>query len=298
MQENENLLIVKSNELIENFIFNATELELQILNYAVAITNPKWENKNVIYRISVADLVKTFEINSNRAWEFYRNALKRLMKKDYTYILNNGIDRTENLITRIDNPKDRKWLEFKFNDYISTRISCLTNFFTKYEIKYIAKFKSRYAFMLYEFFKMKLGQCAGNYSHNIHINAFKKNLGLNQKYQRFYDLNKIVLNHAKTNINKHSDIQLDYEVIKTGRTPTHIKFKAKYKKGKQPLIDTQKATTVADKKTTKALKQDKTIDYVKAQPIPDKTPEQINKDRSNINSLKDTMRKAGVKMQS
>ena len=47
----DNLVICKKNELIENFIFNATELELQILNYAVAITNPKWENKNLIYTI-------------------------------------------------------------------------------------------------------------------------------------------------------------------------------------------------------------------------------------------------------
>ena len=39
------LTVCKHNDLIENFIFNATELELQILNYAVAVTNPKWENK-------------------------------------------------------------------------------------------------------------------------------------------------------------------------------------------------------------------------------------------------------------
>ena len=38
--ESKELVVVKDNELIESFIFNATELELQILNYAVAITKP------------------------------------------------------------------------------------------------------------------------------------------------------------------------------------------------------------------------------------------------------------------
>ena len=49
-------IVVKQNDLIDNFIFNATELELQILNYAVAITNPTWQNKNLVYRIDIPEL--------------------------------------------------------------------------------------------------------------------------------------------------------------------------------------------------------------------------------------------------
>lgn len=55
------LIIVKDNELIENFIFNTTELELQILNYAVAITNPYWDNKDYVYKISIPELVATYK---------------------------------------------------------------------------------------------------------------------------------------------------------------------------------------------------------------------------------------------
>ena len=229
------LLVVKSNDLIENFVFNATELELQILNYAVAVTNPKWEYKNAIYRISVSELTKVFKTNSNRAWDLYRIALKRLMKRKYSYYLNDGTERTENLIIRVDRPSHNKWLEFKFNDYISARIKNLSVLFTQYEIKHISMFKSRYSFMLYEFFKMKLSQVNDNkYIHKISINTFKENLDISKKYDRTYDLKKIVLDRSRTNINKHSDIRINYEIIKTGRTPTHIKFSAKYKKGKSP----------------------------------------------------------------
>lgn len=229
------LLVVKSNELIENFVFNATELELQILNYAVAITNPKWESKNAVYRISISELTKIFKTNSNRAWDLYRIALKRLMQRKYSYFLDNGTERTENLVVRIDRPSHNKWLEFKFNDYISERIKNLSVLFTQYEIKHISMFKSRYSFMLYEFFKMKLSQITDKkYSHKISIYSFKKNLDISKKYERLYDLKKIVLDRSKLNINKHSDIYINYEIIKIGRTPTDIKFTAKYKKGKSP----------------------------------------------------------------
>ncbi len=241
------LLVVKSNELIENFVFNATELELQILNYAVAITNPKWESKNAVYRISISELTKIFKTNSNRAWDLYRIALKRLMQRKYSYFLDNGTERTENLVIRVDRPSHNKWLEFKFNDYISERIKNLSVLFTQYEIKHISMFKSRYSFMLYEFFKMKLSQITDNkYSHKISIDSFKKNLDISKKYERVYDLRKIVLDRSKLNINKHSDIYINYEIIKTGRTPTDIKFTAKYKKGKSPteILDNQKSENI------------------------------------------------------
>lgn len=235
-QEN-NLTVVKKNDLIENFVFNATELELQILNYAVATTNPRWENDNAIYRILIPDLVKIFKKNNNRSWEQYRVALSRLMKRTYAYD-DDHHKHIENLIIRTTSHKyDKTWLEFKFNGYISKRISNLTKLFTQYDIKNIAMFKSRYAFMLYEFFKMKLSKNNNKYVQKIEIDNFRKNLNLTDKYPIFKDLKNNVLEKAKININRHSDICSNYEIIKTGRTPTHIKFTVKYKKGKQPKIE-------------------------------------------------------------
>lgn len=234
MKKDCNLIIVKKNDLIENFIFNTTEFELHILNYAIAITNPRWENRNVIYRILIPDLVKIFKTkNNNRAWEQYRKALLRLMKRTYEYYDEYNNKHTENLIIRATSHEyDKTWLEFKFNDYISTRISNLSKLFTKYDIKNISKFKSKYAFLLYEFFMMKL--CHNNkYVKKIKVNNLRENLNLVNKYSSFKDLKNNVLEKAKININRYSDIQMGYEIIKTGRTPTHIKFTVKCKRGKE-----------------------------------------------------------------
>jgi plasmid replication initiation protein len=230
------LVVVKDNELIENFIFNATELELQILNYAVAVTNPYWEGNDHVYRISIPELVATYKTKSKNAYKVYREALERLQVRTYCY--NNGVKEvTENVLRKIiRDTTDNTYLEVCFNDYIARRLNNLKGLFTQYNIKNIAMFSSRYAFMLYEFFKMKLS-CSGEkkYTSQPAIHEFKGNLDIAGKYKQTSDLKKIVIEPAKKQINRHSDIRLDYEIIKTGRTPTHIKFTAKYKKDGKPL---------------------------------------------------------------
>jgi plasmid replication initiation protein len=242
-------IIYKDNELIENFIFDATESELQILNYAVAVTNPLWENKNVIYKISIPELVKLYKTKAKSAYSDYRNSLDRLMKRTYQYYDDEGIKHTENLIIRIsENPKDTSYLIFKFNEYVSSRISNLQGLFTKYNIKYIVMFKSKYAYILYEFFKMRLDQASHHnsdqYKQKISIEDFKINLNLVDKYKRFNQLEQKVLVMAQSNINAHSDINMSYKVIRKARTPTHIVFTAKYKK------KTKETNKVAPQKET------------------------------------------------
>jgi plasmid replication initiation protein len=228
------LIIYKHNELIDNFIFNATESELQILNYAVAITNPSWETTHLVYQISVSGLVSTFKTKSKNSYKLYREALERLMKRDYVFKIDNK-NYKENLVIRTaTKDDDNDWLEFKFNEYISQRISNLQGLFTKYDIKHIAMFKSRYAFMLYEFCKMNLGQVIsqnkdGEFSKSFTIQDFKGRLDIADKYKRFNQLEEKVLTTAKNNINKHSDIKFSYRVKRKGRTPVSITLIAKYK---------------------------------------------------------------------
>ncbi|WP_440994673.1 replication initiation protein [Cysteiniphilum litorale] len=229
------LKIIKDNCLIDNFVFNATELELQIINYAVAITNPYWDNNDLVYRISIPELVKIYGSKSNnRAWQQYKDALLRLQIRTYSYFQDDN-KHTIPLIKMVtENIKDKTYLEFRFSEYIQNRIQNLKGLFTKYDIDNISMFSSRYAFMLYEFFKMKILQNNGIYHQKISVEDFKLNLGLENKYSIFRNLKIKVLDISKAQINKHSDIRVNYEVIKTGRTPTHIKFTAQYKKGKEP----------------------------------------------------------------
>lgn len=226
-------IVVKQNDLIDNFIFNATELELQILNYAVAVTNPTWKNKNLVYRIDIPELVVTFRTKANNMHEQYRKALNRLMKREISFYDEYGIFTTENIVIQYKQDlNDNSYLIFKFNEYISTRISKLKGLFTQYDIKHIANFKSRYAFLLYEYFKMKLQQQTHDkieYKKEFLIDEFKEKLDISNKYKVFAELERRVLKPAKLNINKHSDIHIEYRVKRKAKTPISIIFKVRYK---------------------------------------------------------------------
>lgn len=225
-------VVVKQNDLIDNFIFNATESELQILNYAVAITNPNWQNKNLVYRIDIPELVATYKTKSNNTYKLYRDALNRLMKREISFYVGNNKHTQNIIIEYIEDMEDTSYLVFKFNEYVSTRISKLKGLFTQYDIKHIANFKSRYAFLLYEYFKMKLEQQTQEYTDlkkEFLVNELKEKLDILDKYKVFAELERRVLKPAKLNINKHSDIQIEYRVKRKAKTPVSIVFKARYK---------------------------------------------------------------------
>jgi plasmid replication initiation protein len=234
------LVISKHNDLIDNFIFNATEAELQILNWCVAKSNPFWENKNLVYRIDIPELVKVYGTKSKNIYKLYREALIRLMDRKYSFYPEKNIKITENLVISVtENMSDNSYIEFTFNRYISERIGKLQDFFTSYNIKHIANFKSRYAFLLYEYFKMNLDQyhkALGENSYHIKmtVDEFREKLDLVDKYKVFAEVERNVLVKAKDNINAHSDIRISYKITRKAKTATHIVFTAQYKKNQSP----------------------------------------------------------------
>jgi plasmid replication initiation protein len=272
-------IIVKQNDLIDNFIFNATELELQILNYAVAITNPHWENKNLVYRIDIPELVVTFKTKANNMHEQYKKALNRLMKREISFYVGKK-KHTQNIVVEyIEDMEDTSYLVFKFNEHVSTRISKLKGLFTQYDIKHIANFKSRYAFLLYEYFKMKLQQQTQEkteYKKEFLIAEFKEKLDISSKYKVFAMLETYVLKTAKTNINKHSDINIEYRVKRKGQTPISIVFKARYKNKSDKTKNLQPENLKLEKEV------ENPISYDTNKP----TEEEATRTKGNLNRLK------------
>jgi plasmid replication initiation protein len=271
-------IVVKQNDLIDNFIFNATELELQILNYAVAVPNPAWQNKNLVYRIEIPELVVTFRTKANNMHDQYRKALNRLMKREISFYDEFGIFTTENIVIQYKQDlNDNSYLIFKFNEFISTRISKLKGLFTQYDIKYIANFRSRYAFLLYEYFKMKLQQQTQDnieYKKEFLVAGLKEKLDILNKYKIFAELERRVLKPAKLNINKHSDIHIEYRVKRRAKTPISIVFKARYKNKSDKTKNLQHEN----------LKSEKEVENKVPQEISKPTEEQTRKTKDNINT--------------
>jgi len=67
------------------------------------------------------------------------------------------------------------------------------------------------------------------WTEEISIKKIREKLDLITKYKAFNLLRINVLDKAKAEINTHSDILIDFDIKKTGRTPTSIIFKVKRK---------------------------------------------------------------------
>ena len=65
----------------------------------------------------------------------------------------------------------------------------------------------------------------------ISIAELRDSLDLNNKYQLFADLKKWVIDTAIDEINEKSPHTVGYELIKKGRTYTHLELRFKEKKG-------------------------------------------------------------------
>ena len=93
--------------------------------------------------------------------------------------------------------------------------------FTRFNIQNIKPLTSIYAIRLYELAK----QYDDTGWRVIELDELRKMLKLDGKYKDNKDFRKWVLDVAKKQINKNTDINIDYELIKEGRKYTKIRLK-------------------------------------------------------------------------
>ncbi len=93
--------------------------------------------------------------------------------------------------------------------------------FTRFNIQNIKPLTSIHAIRMYELAK----QFDDTGWRVIELEDFKKMMKLESKYKQVKDLKKRVLEPAKRQINERTDINIDYELIKLGRSYKKIRLK-------------------------------------------------------------------------
>jgi len=97
--------------------------------------------------------------------------------------------------------------------------------FTRFNIQNIKPLTSTYAIRIYEL-------CKRFYKDSSHteiaIDELKKILQIEDKYKQISDFRKRVLEVAKKQINKNTDLEIDYQLIKEGKRYAKIVFTVKH----------------------------------------------------------------------
>ena len=113
-----------------------------------------------------------------------------------------------------------------FHENMMPYISQLKKQFTKLKLKEMFGFSSFYSFRIYLMMMQfrETGFC------KISIDDLRCALDLNEKYHLFADLKRRVVDTAIDEINEKSPHTVGYELIKKGRTYTHLELRFKEKK--------------------------------------------------------------------
>lgn len=111
-------------------------------------------------------------------------------------------------------------IEAKFNDDMRPYLLRLKERFTLYLISVFLRLRSKYSTQIYELLKMRQGLRRLK----ISVDELRRTLALEDKYNRFTDLRKRVIEQARKELREKADIYFTYKVYRKNNSPQEIDF--------------------------------------------------------------------------
>ena len=228
-------LITKHNQVIKAS-YRLTPNEQAIIIVALSnISIGEEVTDETMYTLKIDKLAEMTGTDISRAYKYFKDAAISLYRREL--MISNGKKRLTRWIQTVDYIDGTGLIEIRFNKDILPYLTNLKDNFTSYNLKNVSKFKSTYGIRIYELIKQ--------WQHtkkdvDITVEDMKKMFQLEESYSKRIDnLKRKVLEPAIKDINSHSDINISYENIKTGRKITGFKFTWKAKKTKPKKISNE-----------------------------------------------------------
>ena len=221
--------ITKSNAIV-NASYRFSLNELRILLYGLSHIDPRADEFPMFHRVRVKDLADFYDIGEKDRGSFYDDIKEALITKFWGREFSYYDEDQDEVVKRtflIEVRYGRKdgTLAYEYNPKIKKELQKLSKRFTSYFLSNVAGMKSAYAVRIYEIAVMCLNASKKpKTTFTRTIEDLKHVLGISDKYKHFYHMKTYVLEIAKRDINRHSDIRMAYKVIKLGRSPHEIEF--------------------------------------------------------------------------
>lgn len=231
--------VTRHNDLIE-VKMDLSTMQLRIfLGTVVQIKKEDIDFKP--YQIIVNDLLRECGVKSHNWYETLKEEAESLLevklklpvenKKDFLYA---------NLFSSVEYKSNLGMLELSFDPKLKPYLLQLKGNFTTYELHYVFPMKSQYSIRLYELLK----QYATFGKRQFTLENLRYILSLEDKYPNFADFKKRVIEPAKKECAKYSDISFTYKPIKQGRKTVALDFFIKRKANSEDIAIEQKVIPI------------------------------------------------------
>ena len=220
LQTERNHSVVKSNTLIQKSRYNLTTTEQKVILYLITKIHPNDEQLTT-YSFKVTEFreICGIEGNGGRFYAELKATIKNLADKSIWIRLDNGKDTLLRWIERPFIDEGSGTIEIKIDEFMRPYLLHLQSHFTRYDLYYILAMRSQYSIRLYEITK----SYENMRTITVDIEDLKKSL-FAEKYDRWNDFHRYVIQSAVKEINQYGDITVSYTPIKEGRRFTKLKF--------------------------------------------------------------------------
>lgn len=211
--------------------FDFTSMEQDMVNYFLLNFNKLDKDNKIIFTCN--DIIKTLKMNrNNKNYEYIKQAFKNIRDKSIWWTVENENKRTDYSFSffsavKCEQRKNIQGLDKNEKIDATIKISveedskkiiqqAIQNYFTTYNIIYIAELKNKYAKRIYEML-YGYSKSPSNKTNQfiMTIKSFREKLQIENKYLQNKILKRDVLDKAIKEINnKHNDFSIYYKMTK------------------------------------------------------------------------------------
>ena len=219
--------VTKSNLLIRSN-YKLTLQEQRLLSFAISLLDSRKPNgyADIAGRtkvITAKEFCTVFKIDNKNIYKVLQDSTEKLFDRKVT--IKNDVEHTVQTIRWASSAiydEKRGQVVITFSEEIMPYLILMRNRFTSYSIKNIAGMKKQPSIHLYELLIEAKNQ--NKRWVDFALSDLKERLELNGSYNRFSNLKARILDPAKVEINKYSDIDVAWTALREKRKVVSIRF--------------------------------------------------------------------------
>ncbi len=212
-------MIVKSNQVIQKSRYHLTIQQQKLILYLISKIRPT-DTEFKEYIFDLKDVCKVLGVSVDGTnYIRFKDSLKRIADTSF-WLEIDGKDRLYRWIDDIEINRNETQIKIKLDEHLKPFLLQLKESFTYYQLENVLCFDCKYSFRLYELFKSY--EFKSNLT--ISVDELKRYLMAENKYDRFTLFKTNVLNKAIDEINKYTDINVSYKLIRENRIIKYIDF--------------------------------------------------------------------------
>lgn len=185
------------------------------------------------YSFKVAELAQLFGIDVQGAYKEIKKSILGILSKPLKIVRASARGSKRELLinwfSSAEYIEDEGRIELQFSPKMKPYLLELQERYTSFQLGNIVKMKSVYAIRIYMICQEILMN-KSQVEEEFDIDYLKHILQIADKYEKYIDFKRYVLEQAKREIGEKSNIEFDYDPIKKGKKVVAVVFKVKRKK--------------------------------------------------------------------